>query len=958
MNNDFREAIGREQLRLVMQQVPTMQAASLAVALLLSYVVRDIVPRDKIFFFILLTSAVAASRVILYRRYLDARTKPFVARNWEKAYLLLALISGIVWGSSAFLILPHGNAWLLALFVLVMASLSASTTVSHSSIKWAPAAFIVPGMLFYAVHCILDGGGHESILAILIVLYMVVMLQYSVKHHGAIVSSISLQFDNLKLLDGSRQNEERLRVILDSTDNGILAVDASGKTIFSNRRFLELWRIPQPLADTGDDNAMLGFVLEQLVDPDGFLRKVKQLYGTADPDNDILLFKDGRIFERHSIPMMDLGSVVGRLWSFRDITDRMRAEDARRESEERYQELFENANDIIFTIDLAGKFTGINKAAENITGYTRDEALKMNISSVIAPEFLDVALQMLSRKGLGGGRTRYELEIVCKDGSRVALEFSPRIIYRDGKPVGIQGIARDTTERKRAEEALRESEERFRSLSEASLEGIMVHDQGVILDANRAFAHLFGYGQPEELVGKNGPDLLLTPESRSRILQRIERKEEGRIELTGVRKDGTTFPMETESRPMKYRGRDARIVSFQDITGRKRDEEEKVKLQGQLQQAMKMEAIGRLAGGVAHDFNNILTVITGYSELLLQKVGKESPLYGGLQEIRRAGDRAASMTQQLLAFSRKQIIEPKVMRLDRLVAEVLKMLARLIGEDIALQTITGKSLGSVKVDPGQFQQILMNLVVNARDAMPGGGKIVIETANVDLDEEYCVLHPYVVPGRFVMLAVSDTGEGMSEEVKAHIFEPFFTTKERGSGTGLGLATTYGAVKQSGGSIEVDSGVGKGTTFKIYLPRVEEEEEPLKNATPRDLPGGAEAVLLVEDEDTVREMCSRILGDLGYKVTQARSGAEAVAVAGTAGRIDLLLTDVVMPGMSGKELATQLVPRHPGMKVLYMSGYTDNAIVHHGVLDEGVSFIGKPYTPSALARRVREVLDKA
>ncbi|TFH31701.1 MAG: PAS domain S-box protein, partial [Deltaproteobacteria bacterium] len=421
-------------------------------------------------------------------------------------------------------------------------------------------------------------------------------LQYSLKHHGTIASSIALQFENLNLLEASRRNEERLRVILDSTENGILAVDASGKTIFSNRRFLELWRIPQSLADTGDDNAMLGFVLEQLVDPDGFLLKVKQLYGTADLGNDILLFKDGRLFERHSIPMMDLGSVVGRLWSFRDITDRMRAEDARRESEERYQELFENANDIIFTIDLAGKFTAINKAAEKITGYTLDDALKMNISSVIAPEFLDVALQMLSRKGIGGGRTRYELEIVCKDGGRIALEFSPGIIYRDGNPVGIQGIARDTTERKRAEEALRESEERFRGLSEASLEGIMVHDQGVILDVNRSFVRLFGYGRPEELIGKNGPDLLLTPESRSRILQRIERKGEGRIELTGVRKDGTTFAMETESRPMKYRGRDARIVSFRDLTDRKRDEEEKVKLQGQLQQAMKMEAIGRLAG--------------------------------------------------------------------------------------------------------------------------------------------------------------------------------------------------------------------------------------------------------------------------------------------------------------------------------------------------------------------------
>jgi CheY-like chemotaxis protein/two-component sensor histidine kinase len=362
---------------------------------------------------------------------------------------------------------------------------------------------------------------------------------------------------------------------------------------------------------------------------------------------------------------------------------------------------------------------------------------------------------------------------------------------------------------------------------------------------------------------------------------------------------------------------------------------------------------------VAHDFNNILTVITGYSELLLQKVGKGSPMRGELEEINRAGDRAASLTRQLLAFSRKQIIEPKVVRLDRLVTELLSMLSRLIGENIELQTITGKSPASVKIDPGQFQQILMNLVVNARDAMPGGGKIVIETGNVDLDADYCVLHPYVTPGRFVMLSVSDTGQGMSKEVKAHIFEPFFTTKERGSGTGLGLATTYGAVKQSGGSIEVYSEVGAGTTFKIYLPRVEEEAKtPVNDTRPPDLPEGTETILLVEDEDTVRALGFHILGELGYRVMQARNGEEAIALAARRGeRIDLLLTDVVMPGMSGGELARRMVLHRQEMKVLFTSGHTDDAIVHQGVLDEGVLFLGKPFSPEGLARKVREVLDR-
>ena len=827
MEYDFREAIGRERLRLVMQQVPTMQAASVVVALVLSYAVRDLVPRGNIYSFVLSISAVAVSRVILYWRFLNADTKPFVEKNWKSAYLLLALLSGIVWGSSAFLILPHGNAWLLALFVLVMASLSASTTVSHSSIKWAPAAFIVPSMLFYAIRCMLDGGEHEPILAILIVLYLIVMLQYSLKHHGTIASSIALQFENRKLLEVSRQNEERLRVILDSTDNGILAVDASGKTIFSNRRFMELWRIPQSLADTGDDNAMLGFVLEQLVDPDGFLRKVKRLYGTADLDNDTLLFKDGRLFERYSMPMMDFGSVIGRLWSFRDITERMRAEDARRESEERYQELFENANDIIFTIDLAGRFTAINKAAEKITGYTLDDVLKMNISDVIAPEFVDVALRMLSRKGIGGGRTQYELEILCKDGGRVALEFSPRVIYRDGQPVGIQGIARDTTERKRAEEELRLSRQLLAlHVQQTPLAVVQFDLEGHVREWNPAAEKIFGYS-PEEAIGRHWTFVVsesVWDQLEGVWEELVSRRGGSRSTNENRTKDGRMINCEWFNTTLvDLEGRAVGVASLvMDVTEREKAEREKGKLQAQLLQAMKMEAIGRLAGGVAHDFNNILMVITGYSDLLLQKVGKGSPMHGELEEIKRAGDRAALMTQQLLAFSRKQIIEPKVMQLDRLVAEVLVMLARLIGENIALQTITGKSLGTVKADPGQIQQILMNLVVNARDAMPDGGKIVIETANVDLDEDYCALHSYVTPGRFVMLAVSDTGQGMSEEVKPHIFEPFFTTKERGSGTGLGLATTYGAVKQSGGSIEVYSEVGKGTTFRIYLPRVEEE----------------------------------------------------------------------------------------------------------------------------------------
>jgi PAS domain S-box-containing protein len=593
--------------------------------------------------------------------------------------------------------------------------------------------------------------------------------------------------------------------------------------------------------------------------------------------------------------------------------------------------------------------------------YTLDEIRQLGILDIHPEEDVPWILEEFDRHARKETEKEIDIPVKRKDGSIFWAEVKSSPVTISGKEF-VLGSFRDITERRKAEEKVKESEDRFRDLVEHSQSLICTHDlEGRILSANPWAATVLGYSQ-DELLRMNLRDFI-APEVRYEFVGYLEK----------IRKHGVAQGMllvqtrNGERRIWEYKntlrteGVTEPVVRgmAQDITERKRGEVEKARLEAQLQQAQKMESVGRLAGGVAHDFNNLLTVITGYSELLLQKIGKESPMHGEVEEIKRAGERASSLTQQLLAFSRKQIIEPKVILLDSMVAETHKMLARLIGENIDLQTITGKSPGTVKVDPGQFQQILMNLAVNARDAMPDGGKIVIETANVDLDEGYCALHPYVKPGRFVMLAVSDTGKGMSEEVKTHIFEPFFTTKEMGSGTGLGLATTYGAVHQAGGSIEVYSEVGIGTTFKIYLPRVEEAVvKPEKNDHPTDLPGGTETVLLVEDEEMVRELGVQILERLGYKVLWGSNGTEALAIAEKYdNRIDLLLTDVVMPGMNGSELATQLVLHHPEMKVLFTSGYTDETITRHGVLDEGVSFIGKPYTLSVLARKVREVLDK-
>ena len=380
--------------------------------------------------------------------------------------------------------------------------------------------------------------------------------------------------------------------------------------------------------------------------------------------------------------------------------------------------------------------------------------------------------------------------------------------------------------------------------------------------------------------------------------------------------------------------------------------------QEQLLQSQKLEAVGQLAGGIAHDFNNLLTVITGYSEMLVNKTAADDPHLSKLEEIRKAASRAASLTRQLLAFSRKQVLQPKILELNAIVAEMEKMLARVIGENIELRTALQTDLGNVEADPGQVEQVIMNLAVNARDAMPAGGKLTIETSNAYLDETYTRHHVGSIPGPYVMLAVSDTGVGMDEETQSHIFEPFFTTKALHKGTGLGLSTVYGIVKQSGGNIWVYSEVDRGTTFKVYLPRTDKGADEYKHTDlEANLLRGNETVLLVEDAEMLRQLAREVLETNGYKVLEATSGREALRLCGQNDfPIHLLLTDVVMPEMSGRELANQLAPLHPQMRVLYMSGYTDDTIVHHGVLEEGINFMQKPFTPDQLVTRVREVLN--
>ena len=500
------------------------------------------------------------------------------------------------------------------------------------------------------------------------------------------------------------------------------------------------------------------------------------------------------------------------------------------------------------------------------------------------------------------------------------------------------------------------SEKLVLALLESASQGVISIDKtGRIVLVNRRAEEMFGYSR-EELVGARIEILL--PESkrgghtreRDQYFSTPHTRPMGiGMDLAGLRHNGTEFPVEVSLSYVEFEEGTFAIAFVSDISQRKQ-------LEDQLLHAQKMEAVGRLAGGVAHDFNNMLTVISGYNRMILDELSTLDPLRGYAEEILKAADRAGALTQQLLAFSRRQVMQPRVISVNAVVAQTEKMLRRLIGEDVELLFGLAPDAGNIKADPGHVEQAIVNLAVNARDAMPLGGRMNIETANVHLDENYARTHMGVTPGDFVMIAVSDTGIGMDAETRRRIFEPFFTTKEKGKGTGLGLATVYGIVKQTGGDIWVYSEPGRGTTFKLYFPRV---SEPVVESGGPETPsagGASETILVVEDEKAVRDLTVRMLERLGYHLLTAASGAEAIAVSRAfSGTIHLLLTDVVMPNMSGRQLADELAVSRPDMKVLYLSGYTENTVLHHGVLDAKVEFLPKPFSREVLSRRIREIL---
>jgi two-component system cell cycle sensor histidine kinase/response regulator CckA len=642
-----------------------------------------------------------------------------------------------------------------------------------------------------------------------------------------------------------------------------------------------------------------------------------------------------------------------------EFNERLRAE-------ERVRQLaatVESSQDAIVGKSLDGIIQHWNRGAEKLYQYTAEEAIGCSVSILVPPDAAAEIPRILGRVGKGEGTPSYETFRVRKDGVQipVSVTVSP-ILDSHGVIVGASSIARDISDRRRAEEAMRASETRYRRLFEAAKDGILILDAstGEIVDVNPFLTVLLGYTK-EAIMGKKLWELGIAKDvAASKLnLAELQDKESVRYEdLPLERSDGQPIEVEFVSNVYSVNGTKVIQCNIRDITARVEAEKTLRETQEQLRQASKIEAIGRLAGGVAHDFNNLLTIINGYAELMLSQFGSDHRVRSQAEEIRKAGERAAALTRQLLAFGRRQVIAPQVLNLNGVVSGIEKMIHRLIGEDIELVCILTQPLGAVKADPGQIEQVVMNLAVNSRDAMPKGGKLTIETADVELDEVYCRTHAEVTPGPYVMLAVSDTGVGMDKETQAHIFEPFFTNKEKGKGTGLGLATVHGIVKQSGGHVGVYSEPGKGTTFKVYLPRGEGEPKSTQFSKEARKPtGGSETILLVEDEEAVRTLASEVLRKRGYRVLESASAEDALQVSGRhQGTIHLLLTDVVMPQMSGRKVAELLASRRPKMKVLYMSGYTDNAIVHHGILDANTAFLQKPFTPETLALKVREVLN--
>ena len=813
--------------------------------------------------------------------------------------------------------------------------------------------------------------------------------------HLSIVHDVT---ERKKAEDTLQVQSAYLEQLIESAPEGIAVLDNQHRVLRINREFTRMFGYA-PAEVVG--NGLEPLVPIERGKESKFIRNALDRGQTINVET-IRRRRDGSLIEVSILgtPIKVSGSPVAVYFIYRDITHSKQAERALIESETKFRAVAETAATAICIHDNK-RFLYVNRAGEKILGYTRAELMTMSPLLLAHPE----SRGEMRRRGEARHRgepapSRYEAKAVIKGGEVRWLDVSVTAIQFEGKTATL-ATAVDITERKRAEELQRALYRIADQTSAASdlqeLYPAIHRIVGGLMDARNFYVALYDEdtGQLSFPYFVDERDPLPSPRTlKKRITEYVLRSGEpqlapadrfqellraGEIEEIGVPSvDWLGVPMKKGNKAfgvlvvqsytenVRYGARDLEILNFvgQHVATaieHKRSENALRHSEKQLWQSQKMEAVGRLAGGVAHDFNNLLTVIKGYTELMLEDLKPSDPMRVEMEEVQKAADRAAALTRQLLAFSRRQVLAPRVVNLNFLVEDMNKLLRRLLGEDIELCTRLDRGLGSVQADPGQIEQVIMNLAVNARDAMPKGGKLTLETANLELDQAYAREHAIIQPGSYVMLAISDTGCGMDAETLAHVFEPFFTTKEQGKGTGLGLSTVYGIVKQSGGYIWPYSEPKIGTTFKIYLPRVDERAERAAaqaQATASEL-GGTETILLVEDEEGVRGLTRQLLQRHGYTVLEAEHGQDALLLCERySGPIHLLLTDVVLAAqMSGRELVERLAPLRREMKVLYMSGYSDEAIVHHGVLAPGTAFLQKPFTTEILMRKLREVLDR-
>jgi two-component system cell cycle sensor histidine kinase/response regulator CckA len=796
--------------------------------------------------------------------------------------------------------------------------------------------------------------------------------------------------------DPTWKNQERaetrlqfLEQMFQASPDGLSIADSEQRVLWANETFVNMFGY--------EASEVAGELLENLVVPPDRIAESRWVGEALAGGQRITLEtqrrkKDGSLLHVSvsCAPLVLDGKISGFYAGYHDITDRRRVE-ALSSALYRVAEKSSSAH------DLQQFFTAVHSIVDELM-YARNFyiALYDPTSELLSfPYFVDEQDVAPSPKKLGRGLTDFLLRTgepllatpevlekmedrgeVARNGSRsldwmgvplkvnnhtfgalVVQTYSKNIRYGERDKEILTFVARQVAsavEIKRNEQALRRSEARYRSLVQSSVYGIYRSSlEGRFLDVNPALITMLGYGSAEELLMLDPEkDVFAQPEEHARLIDEFKRS--GRldgIEMKWKRKDARTITVRISGRAVSSADEPADVLEAiaEDVTDRRA-------LEDQFRQAQKMEAVGRLAGGVAHDFNNLLMVISGYAEVMLAKLVEEHPLRDKAVAIQQASDRATTLTRQLLAFSRKQLLELKVVDVNTIVEDMERLLRPLIGENVRLSTKLAPEAGHTRADAGQLEQVLMNLVVNAKDAMPKGGKLTICTENIVLDETHRREQTFIRPGNYVVLSVSDTGMGMNKETQSRIFEPFFTTKEKGKGTGLGLSTVYGIVKQTGGYVMVQSEEGRGTTFQIYLPRVEEAAEIHAAPVARAAVGGTETVLLVEDEESVRQLVRETLISKGYRVIEAEHGEAGLAAAAKhQGKIDLVITDVVMPGMGGRELVKQLTQTRPETRVLYLSGYTEDAIVSEGTIESGTAFLQKPFTLQNLSRKVREVL---